>query len=108
MKNEKIRYDFTSVYRTEDGISKTEMYKNFDKVLSEKEEKEELYNFNQMLKDWHKTVTIITSNIKRNGSPSEINEIKKIDLNSLKSYDLNNSSKNENFIFRYVRSCKYS
>lgn len=98
MKNEKIRYDFTSVYRTEDGISKTEMYKNFDKVLSEKEEKEELYNFNQMLKDWHKAVTIITSNIKRNGSPSEINEIKKIDLNSLKSYDLNNKSKVEQLI----------
>ena len=56
---EKIRYDFTSVYRTEDGISKTEMYKNFDKVLSEKEEKEELYNFNQILKEMEVRVKLM-------------------------------------------------
>ena len=60
MKNEKIRYEFKGVYKNEKGVSKIEVYKNFNNILSEKEEKEELYNFNQMLVEWYKANKIIT------------------------------------------------
>lgn len=50
MKSEKIRYEFKGVYKNENGISKIEVYKNFNNILSEKEE---LYKFNQMLVKWY-------------------------------------------------------
>ena len=100
MKNEKIRYEFKGVYKNENGISKIEVYKNFNNILSEKEEKEELYNFNQMLAKWYKADTIITSSINKFGDTNavKIEEIKGIDLNELKSFDLENKNKTEQLI----------
>ena len=100
MKNEKIIYEFKGVYKNENGISKIEVYKNFNNILSEKEEKEELYNFNQMLAKWYKADTIITSSINKFGDTNavKIEEIKGIDLNELKSFDLENKDKIEQLI----------
>lgn len=100
MKNEKIRYEFKGVYKNENGVSKIEVYKNFNNILSEKEEKEELYNFNQMLVEWYKANTIITSSINKFGDTNavKIEEIKKIDLNKLKNFDLENKDKVEQLI----------
>ena len=100
MKNEKIRYEFKGVYKNENGISKIEVYKNFNNILSEKEEKEELYNFNQMLAKWYKADTIITSSINKFGDTNavKIEEIKGIDLNELKSFDLENKNQTEQLI----------
>ena len=92
MKNERIKYNFKGVYRNSKGISKIEVYKNFDKSLSEKDEKEELYKFNQTLKDWYEADTIITSSITKQGSENnDLQEIIPIDLNKLKSYNLDKS-----------------
>lgn len=100
MKNEKIRYEFKGVYKNEKGVSKIEVYKNFNNILSEKEEKEELYNFNQMLVEWYKANTIITSSINKFGDTNavKIEEIKGIDLNELKSFDLENKDKVEQLV----------
>lgn len=100
MKSEKIRYEFKGVYKNENGISKIEVYKNFNNILSEKEEKEELYKFNQMLVKWYKADTIITSSINKVGEANVVDykEIKGIDLNELKSFDLENKDKIEQLI----------
>lgn len=100
MKSEKVRYEFKGVYKNENGVSKIEVYKNFNNILSEKEEKEELYNFNQMLAKWYKADTIITSSINKVGETNVVDfkEIKGIDLNELKSFDLENKDKIEQLI----------
>jgi hypothetical protein len=100
MKSEKVRYEFKGVYKNENGVSKIEVYKNFNNILSEKEEKEELYNFNQMLVKWYKADTIITSSINKVGEANVVDykEIKGIDLNELKSFDLENKDKIEQLI----------
>ena len=62
---EKVRYIYNAKYKSELGICNFEVFRDYDHKLSEVEKKEELYKFNSLL-----------------------NDIIQIDLNKLKSYNL--------------------
>lgn len=95
-----IRYKFNAIYKTINGIYKLEFNKNFDEILTTNEEKKELFEFNNLLKKDYKADTIITSNINKVGERNVVDfkEIKGIDLNELKNFDLENKDKVEQLI----------
>lgn len=95
-----IRYKFNATYKNINGIYKLEFNKNFDEILTTNEEKKELFEFNNLLKKDYKADTIITSNINKVGERNVVDfkEIKGIDLNELKNFDLENKDKVEQLI----------
>lgn len=95
-----IRYKFNATYKTINGIYKLEFNKNFDEILTTNEEKKELFEFNNLLKKDYKADTIIISSINKVGEKNVVDfkEIKGIDLNELKNFDLENKDKVEQLI----------
>lgn len=86
---EKIRYIYNAKYKSELGICNFEVFKDYDHRLSEVEKKEELYKFNTLLKEKHNAEVVIISHLYKQGEEkSLLNDIVQIDLNKLKSYNL--------------------
>lgn len=86
---EKIRYIYNAKYKSELGICNFEVFRDYDHRLSEVEKKEELYKFNTLLKEKHNAEVIIVSHLYKQGEEkSLLNDIVQIDLNKLKSYNL--------------------
>ena len=64
-------------------------FRDYDHRLSEVEKKEELYKFNTLLKEKHNAEVVIISHLYKQGEEkSLLNDIVQIDLNKLKSYNL--------------------
>lgn len=86
---EKIRYIYNAKYKSELGICNFEVFRDYDHRLSEVEKKEELYKFNTLLKEKHNAEVVIISHLYKQGEEkSLLNNIVQIDLNKLKSYNL--------------------
>jgi hypothetical protein len=86
---EKIRYIYNAKYKSELGICNFEVFRDYDHRLSEVEKKEELYKFNTLLKEKHNAEVVIISHLYKQGEEkSLLNDIVQIDLNKLKSYNL--------------------
>lgn len=86
---EKIRYIYNAKYKSELGICNFEVFRDYDHKLSEVEKKEELYKFNSLLKEKHNAEVVIISHLYKQGEEkSLLNDIVQIDLNKLKSYNL--------------------
>lgn len=86
---EKIRYIYNAKYKSELGICNFEVFRDYDHRLSEVEKKEELYKFNTLLKKKHNAEVVIISHLYKQGEEkSLLNDIVQIDLNKLKSYNL--------------------
>lgn len=86
---EKIRYIYNAKYKSELGICNFEVFRDYDHRLSEVEKKEELYKFNTLLKGKHNAEVVIISHLYKQGEEkSLLNDIVQIDLNKLKSYNL--------------------
>ena len=86
---EKVRYIYNAKYKSELGICNFEVFRDYDHRLSEVEKKEELYKFNSLLKEKHNAEVIIISHLYKQGEEkSLLNDIVQIDLNKLKSYNL--------------------
>lgn len=86
---EKNRYIFNAKYKSELGVCNFEIFKNYDHVLTEVERRKELYNFNNMLKEKHNAEVIIVSHLYKQGEEKPfMNNLVEIDLNKLKSYNL--------------------
>lgn len=86
---EKIRYIYNAKYKSELGICNFEVFRDYDHRLSEIEKKEELYKFNTLLKEKHNAEVVIISHLYKQGEEkSLLNDIVQIDLNKLKSYNL--------------------
>ena len=86
---EKIRYIYNAKYKSELGICNFEVSRDYDHRLSEVEKKEELYKFNTLLKEKHNAEVVIISHLYKQGEEkSLLNDIVQIDLNKLKSYNL--------------------
>lgn len=86
---EKNRYIFNAKYKSELGVCNFEIFRNYDHVLTEVEKRKELYNFNNMLKEKHNAEVVIISHLYKQGEEkSLLNDIVQIDLNKLKSYNL--------------------
>ena len=86
---EKIRYIYNAKYKSELGICNFEVFRDYDHKLSEVEKKEELYKFNTLLKEKHNAEVVIISHLYKQGEEkSLLNDIVQIDLNKLKSYNL--------------------
>ena len=86
---EKIRYIFNAKYKNDLGICNFEVFRDYDHKLSEVEKKEELYKFNSLLKEKHNAEVVIISHLYKQGEEkSLLNDIVQIDLNKLKSYNL--------------------
>lgn len=89
---EKIRYIYNAKYKSELGICNFEVFRDYDHKLSEVEKKEELYKFNSLLKEKHNAEVVIISHLYKQGEEkSLLNDIVQIDLNKLKSYNLENT-----------------
>lgn len=85
----KIRYIYNAKYKSELGICNFEVFRDYDHRLSEVEKKEELYKFNTLLKEKHNAEVVIISHLYKQGEEkSLLNDIVQIDLNKLKSYNL--------------------
>lgn len=86
---EKIRYIYNAKYKSELGVCNFEIFRNYDHVLTEVEKRKELYNFNNMLKEKHNAEVIIVSHLYKQGEEKPfMNNLVEIDLNKLKSYNL--------------------
>lgn len=86
---EKVRYIYNAKYKSELGICNFEVFRDYDHKLSEVEKKEELYKFNSLLKEKHNAEVVIISHLYKQGEEkSLLNDIVQIDLNKLKSYNL--------------------
>ncbi len=86
---EKVRYIYNAKYKSELGICNFEVFRDYDHRLSEVEKKEELYKFNSLLKEKHNAEVVIISHLYKQGEEkSLLNDIVQIDLNKLKSYNL--------------------
>lgn len=86
---EKIRYIYNAKYKSELGICNFEVFRDYDHRLGEVEKKEELYKFNTLLKEKHNAEVVIISHLYKQGEEkSLLNDIVQIDLNKLKSYNL--------------------
>ena len=86
---EKIRYIYNAKYKSELGICNFEVFRDYDHRLCEVEKKEELYKFNTLLKEKHNAEVVIISHLYKQGEEkSLLNDIVQIDLNKLKSYNL--------------------
>lgn len=86
---EKVRYIYNAKYKSELGICNFEVFRDYDHKLSEVEKKEELYKFNSLLKEKHNAEIVIISHLYKQGEEkSLLNDIVQIDLNKLKSYNL--------------------
>ena len=86
---EKIRYIYNAKYKSELGICNFEVFRDYDHRLSEVEKEEELYKFNTLLKEKHNAEVVIISHLYKQGEEkSLLNDIVQIDLNKLKSYNL--------------------
>lgn len=86
---EKIRYIYNAKYKSELGICNFEVFRDYDHRLSEVEKKEEIYKFNTLLKEKHNAEVVIISHLYKQGEEkSLLNDIVQIDLNKLKSYNL--------------------
>lgn len=86
---EKIRYIYNAKYKSELGICNFEVFRDYDHRLSEVEKKEELYKFNTLLKEKHNAEVVIISHLYKQGEEKTLlNDIVQIDLNKLKSYNL--------------------
>ena len=86
---EKVRYIYNAKYKSELGICNFEVFRDYDHKLSEVEKKEELYKFNTLLKEKHNAEVVIISHLYKQGEEkSLLNDIVQIDLNKLKSYNL--------------------
>lgn len=86
---EKIRYIFNAKYKSELGACNFEIFRNYDHVLTEVEKRKELYNFNNMLKEKYNAEVIIVSHLYKQGEEKPfMNNLVEIDLNKLKSYNL--------------------
>ena len=86
---EKIRYIYNAKYKSELGICNFEVFRDYDHRLSEVEKKEELYKLNTLLKEKHNAEVVIISHLYKQGEEkSLLNDIVQIDLNKLKSYNL--------------------
>jgi hypothetical protein len=86
---EKIRYIYNAKYKSELGICNFEVFRDYDHRLSEVEKKKELYKFNTLLKEKHNAEVVIISHLYKQGEEkSLLNDIVQIDLNKLKSYNL--------------------
>lgn len=86
---EKIRYIYNAKYKSELGICNFEVFRDYDHKLSEVEKKEVLYKFNTLLKEKHNAEVVIISHLYKQGEEkSLLNDIVQIDLNKLKSYNL--------------------
>lgn len=86
---EKVRYIYNAKYKSELGICNFEVFRDYDHKLSEVEKKEELYKFNSLLKEKHNAEVVIVSHLYKQGEEkSLLNDIVQIDLNKLKSYNL--------------------
>lgn len=86
---EKVRYIYNAKYKSELGICNFEFFRDYDHKLSEVEKKEELYKFNSLLKEKHNAEVVIISHLYKQGEEkSLLNDIVQIDLNKLKSYNL--------------------
>lgn len=86
---EKVRYIYNAKYKSELGICNFEVFRDYDHRLSEVEKKEELYKFNTLLKEKHNAEVVIISHLYKQGEEkSLLNDIVQIDLNKLKSYNL--------------------
>ena len=86
---EKVRYIYNAKYKSELGICNFEVFRDYDHKLSEVEKKEELYKFNSLLKEKHNAEVVIISHLYKQGEEkSLLNDIIQIDLNKLKSYNL--------------------
>lgn len=89
---EKVRYIYNAKYKSELGICNFEVFRDYDHKLSEVEKKEELYKFNSLLKEKHNAEVVIISHLYKQGEEkSLLNDIVQIDLNKLKSYNLENT-----------------
>lgn len=89
---EKIRYIYNAKYKSELGICNFEVFRDYDHRLSEVEKKEELYKINTLLKEKHNAEVVIISHLYKQGEEkSLLNDIVQIDLNKLKSYNLENT-----------------
>lgn len=89
---EKVRYIYNAKYKSELGICNFEVFRDYDHKLSEVEKKEELYKFNTLLKEKHNAEVVIISHLYKQGEEkSLLNDIVQIDLNKLKSYNLENT-----------------
>ena len=86
---EKIRYIYNAKYKSKLGVCNFEIFRNYDHVLTEVEKRKELYNFNNMLKEKHNAEVIIVSHLYKQGEEKPfMNNLVEIDLNKLKSYNL--------------------
>lgn len=86
---EKVRYIYNAKYKSELGICNFEVFRDYVHKLSEVEKKEELYKFNSLLKEKHNAEVVIISHLYKQGEEkSLLNDIVQIDLNKLKSYNL--------------------
>lgn len=86
---EKIRYIYNAKYKSELGVCNFEIFRNYDHVLTEVEKRKELYNFNNMLKEKHNAEVVIVSHLYKQGEEKPfMNNLVEIDLNKLKSYNL--------------------
>lgn len=86
---EKVRYIYNAKYKSELGICNFEVFRDYDHRLSEVEKKEELYKFNTLLKEKHNAEVVIISHLYKQGEEKTLlNDIVQIDLNKLKSYNL--------------------
>lgn len=89
---EKIRYIYNAKYKSELGVCNFEIFRNYDHVLTEVEKRKELYNFNNMLKEKYNAEVIIVSHLYKQGEEKPfMNNLVEIDLNKLKSYNLENT-----------------
>ena len=86
---EKIRYIYNAKYKSELGICNFDVFRDYDHRLSEVVKKEALYKFNTLLKEKHNAEVVIISHLYKQGEEkSLLNDIVQIDLNKLKSYNL--------------------
>ena len=93
---EKIRYIYNAKYKSELGICNFEVFRDYDHRLSEVEKKEELYKFNTLLKGKHNAEVVIISHLYKQGEEKPfMNNLVEIDLNKLKSYNLESTLINQ-------------
>lgn len=95
---EKQKYLFKAQYKSDLGICNFEVFRDYDHILTSEEEKEELYKLNSLLKEKHNAEKIIFSTFNKQGLDSEkakMSGIVQIDLNKLKSYNLEDTLVNQ-------------